>query len=45
MAIDFGNGLITKELVAVKDMTANNRFTRDYFEQLIEKFIEKKTTA
>jgi len=35
MAVDFRNGMITKELVTIKDMTANNRFTRDYFEQLI----------
>lgn len=38
------NGLITKEIIAVNDMTAGNRYTRDVFEELTERFIKKNTT-
>lgn len=38
------NGLISKELAEVTDFTAKNRFTRDTFEELFEKFIKANTT-
>ena len=36
--------MITEELNAVTSMTAENRFTRDAFEELLEKFIKRNTT-
>jgi len=35
MAEDMKNGLITKEIVTITDMTAANRWTRDVFEKKI----------
>lgn len=37
--------LTTKEIAKVNDMTAANRWTRDFFEQNIEEFIKKYTNA